>query len=148
MKTFFKPSNILFYLLSSFLFFFLGMVIAAITGAGEGLGLAGGAVVLGYGVILGCAACISSIFSVRFLKENYVVLLNKIFAVIITLFTAFFIYRYLTLQDGSEKSISPKTKTTLPITGSVNFQSNISGKYYPPMGLGMIKPKYYEQNVL
>lgn len=148
MKTFFKPSNILFYSLSTLMFFFLGMVIAGITGAGKGEGLAGGAIVLGYAMIAGFIAFIASIFSVKFLNETKILLLNKIFGVIVALFIAFFIYRYQTSQDSLDKSPSPKRETTSPVLGNLNFQSNVSIKYTPPMGLGMIKPKFYENRVL
>ncbi|MCB0306679.1 MAG: hypothetical protein KDI38_23150, partial [Calditrichaeota bacterium] len=94
MKVYFKPSSILFYLLSALLFFLLGTVLAGIAGAGKGQGLAGGAIVLGYGVMAGCFALIAAIVTVGFVKESRVRSFNKILAAIFALLIIFIIYRF------------------------------------------------------
>lgn len=148
MKTFFKPSNILFYFLSALVFFFLGMIFAGVTNAGKDQGLAAGAIVFGYGIISGFVACISAILAVRILKEHYVVLMNKIFGVIIITLLAFFIYRFSTLKSAADELQGINFEKRINLTFAAVVQPKLSGKNDTPIGLGMSKPKFYENNVI
>ena len=65
MKNFFKPARLAFYLLMLVGFFFLGLYFAALIDAGKGQGLAGGAIVLGYGILFGGVAFLASFFYCR-----------------------------------------------------------------------------------
>ena len=62
MKKLFKPASLLLYFLTILSFFLAGFLYAALTGAGKGQGLAGGAIVLGYGVLSAGVAFVISIF--------------------------------------------------------------------------------------
>lgn len=148
MKTFFKPANILFYFLSTLVFFFLGMALASIAGAGKGQGLAAGAIVFGYGALSGGLAFIISLFAVWFLHEKYVGLLNKILAVILFLFMAFFVYRYQARHAALDETNKTKFAGVFPLTVAAGFQMNNESQYRPPIGLGMATPKFYENSVL
>ena len=88
--------NILFYLLFFLTGFFLGILVANIVDAGKGQMLAGGAIVLGYGVVgavLGLAVSIilSAIYKV---KPSVKILLNKILAVILLCLWIFFYVKH------------------------------------------------------
>ncbi|MFQ5584939.1 MAG: hypothetical protein ACE5GL_10930 [Calditrichia bacterium] len=146
MKTFFKPSKIIFYLLSAFLYFFLGIIFAKITGAGKNQMLAGGAIVLGYGVVSGFFAFIAAIIAAQFLKNTTIVFFNKIFAIAIVLFWAFFAYRFQTRDRSLDKAPVPRRPTTAP--APLNFNLYAGEKYTPPPGLGMAVPNFYEQRVV
>jgi len=105
MKDFFKPSKLLFYVLTTLVFFFLGMVFAGITDAGKGQGLAGGAIVLSYGVISAGLAFLVSIFSATSLSSGTVVRLNKILLLVFAVMLLAFVYRIQTL-NGSSNQVS------------------------------------------
>lgn len=148
MKIFFRPSNILFYFLSSVMFFFLGMIFAGITNAGKDQGLAAGAIVFGYGVIAGFVTFLSSIVAARILKEQYIVLINKIFAVVIILLLTFFVYRFLTHKAAADESQGVKLEKKIDLTFASVFQLMPSGEKEIPFGLGMSKPRFYENNAV
>ena len=148
MKAYFKPSSILFYLLSALLFFLLGTVLAGIAGAGKGQGLAGGAIVLGYGVMAGCFALIAAIVTVGFVKESRVRSFNKILAAIFVLLIIFIIYRFQTRQTArNQAKPSQFEKTAYPAATAV-VPAYTQDQYTPPMGLGMGTPKFYEYDVV
>lgn len=148
MKAYFKLSSILFYFLSALLFFLLGTVLAGIAGAGKGQGLAGGAIVLGYGVMAGCFALIAAVIMVGFVKESRVKLFNKILAAIFVLLIILIIYRYQTRQAAMNQTTpSQFEKTAYPAATAV-VPANTQDKYTPPMGLGMGTPKFYEFDVV
>ncbi len=147
MKAFYKPSNILFYILSALLFLLLGTILAGITGAGKNQGLAGSAIVLGYGVISGFVAFIAAIVTARLVKENLVILLNKIFAALFLLLIALFIYRFQTRQDALNLRTQPTSGQASSTTPTAYAQTN-AGDDFPPMGLGMAAPMYYENRVV
>jgi len=142
MKTFFKPSNILFYFLSAVVFFFLGMIFAGITNAGKDQGLAAGAIVFSYGVISGFVGSLSAIIVARILQERYIILINKIFAVIVIILVTFFVYRFLTLKAAADESQGVKFENKINLTFAAVVQPKLSGKNDTPIGLGMSKPSF------
>ncbi len=89
-------AKLLFYLLSSFLFFFIGMVLAGISGVAKGQGLAGGAIILGYGVMSGAIALIASIILAIYLKPSTIYFLNKVLGGIAAIAMLFLVYRFYT----------------------------------------------------
>jgi len=78
MKKIFKPVYLAFYVLILVSFFVIGMYYAAIIGAAKGQGLAGGAIVFGYGVLFGIIAFIISIFTARKIQTKYLKIINWI----------------------------------------------------------------------
>ncbi len=143
MKRYFKLSNLLFYLLVTLLFFFLGMVFAGITGAGKGQGLAGGAIVFGYGVISAVLAFIASIFMAQSLGLLLVIRLNKIFLIIVAVMLALLTYRYQTQHTAITKLFYQNVEILIPIAQAATLQTNQASSYKPPMGLGMAVPDFY-----
>ena len=98
---------ILFYVLFFLVGFFLGIQIANIVEAGKGQMLAGGAIVLGYGVVGAFLGLAVSIFlSVVFKsKQAKVILLNKILAIALIIFIAFFWIKYQNRLTQKEDKI-------------------------------------------
>jgi len=67
MKKLLTSTALLFYLLVLLVFFFAGTYFSAIAGVAKGQGLAGPAIVLGYGVIAAALALLASFFLVAYL---------------------------------------------------------------------------------
>jgi len=149
MKDVFKLSNVLFYLLSAIVFFFLGMMFAGIAGAGKGQGLASGGIVFGYGVIAGFLAFIISIFAAQFLKRTQVILLNKILVVIFILSVGFLMIRSQNRHAFLDESAKQASGRVLYAAVAVPaMQANEDDQNLPPMGLGMTAPNFYENEVI
>ncbi|MBL1213231.1 MAG: hypothetical protein HND52_07740 [Ignavibacteriae bacterium] len=145
----FKPINLLFYFLSLINFLFIGIFYAVLTGAAKGQGLAGGAIVLGYGVIAGILALIVSIIFAYILEEKIVLLLNKILGIVFALIVVVIAYRILTIEK-KEEYIPPKKQVTpaaAVVPASIKY-SNQNGGQKSKMGLGMAAPNFYQNNVL
>ncbi len=151
MKTFLRPSNILFYFLSALVFFLIGLIFAGVAGAGKGQGLAGGAIILGYGVLAGGVAFIAAILAARSIGETRVVLFNKILGVLFAFFIAVSTYRFLTREEsqaGPDRSVPRKTTAPAALAVPVSYQPALHRQYRPPMGLGMLKPAFYNSRVI
>ncbi|WP_191858863.1 hypothetical protein [Hanstruepera ponticola] len=96
MKRFIKPYSLLLYLLASITFFFLGMFYAGITDAAKGQGLAGGAIVFGYGIISAFFALLISIFLAYKASRKAILTVNKVLGLITAGFLLYFTWRYYT----------------------------------------------------
>ncbi|MFD2824211.1 hypothetical protein ACFS5M_11070 [Lacinutrix iliipiscaria] len=104
MKNIFKPYSLLLHFLSLILFFFIGILYAGLVDAGKGQMLAGGAIVLGYGVMgAGIGFCIS-IFTSYNLNRKTIIKLNIISSLlIIGLWGYFYIKHQKRQQDKLEE---------------------------------------------
>ena len=140
-----KPTNLLFYFLSVINFIFIGIFFAVATDAAKGQGLAGGAIVLGYGVIAGAGALIVSILMAYYLEEKVVILLNKILGILLSLFIIVVAIRFFT-REQKEEYKSPKRQVTP--TAAASFVADINQNEKSKMGLGMAAPNFYQNNVL
>jgi hypothetical protein len=140
-----KPINLLFYFLSLVNFIFIGIFFAVVTDAARGQGLAGGAIVLGYGVITGAIALIVSILLAYYLEDKIIILLNKILGILLALFLIITAYRILT-KEKKEEHIPPKRQVTP--TAAAGFVADINQPKKSKMGLGMAAPNFYQNNVL
>jgi hypothetical protein len=154
MKKIFKPASLLLYALTIIVFFVGGFLIAALTGAGENQGLAGGAIVLFYGLVTAFAALIISIFAAYILKEKAVILLNKILIAICFVIAGYVAYKQITgdkKEPPEQKQIPTKPVTPAVIqfkTISHNEFVNHSQNIEVPMGIGFFKPNFFEKRVL
>lgn len=83
MKKLFKPACLLFNILTLLLFFFLGLLYAGWMEAGKNQGLAGGAIVLGYGVLFAMVALIISFFVTYRSEHKHIVRANVVLALLI-----------------------------------------------------------------
>lgn len=99
--------NILFYLLSFILCFFIGIQFANLIEAGKGQMLAGGAIVLFYGIIGAFIGLILSVFlSIYYKKKPRIIIQsNKVMTLLILIFIAFFWIKYQIKQSQVDDSI-------------------------------------------
>jgi len=98
---------ILFFLLIILFGFFSGIQVANIVEAGKGQMLAGGAIVLGYGVMGAGLGLVAAIFiSLAYkAKPRVIILLNKILAVLVLCFWIFFYVKYQNREAQKEKTM-------------------------------------------
>jgi len=117
MKKLVKPYNLLLYFLTIIAFFFVGVSIAGITGAGKNQGLAGGAIVFGYGIIASFFAFASALLFSLKLERNIIIIINKFLTIIVLLFLAYFTLNYYTnvKQKQDQQEIEISNKPTEPI---------------------------------
>ncbi len=96
--------NILFFLLLFLVGFFMGILVADLVDAGKGQMLAGGAIVLGYGVVGAGFGLVIAIASTTFLnvKPTLIVLSNKILAIILL---GLFIFFYIRFEQRQAEKI-------------------------------------------
>jgi uncharacterized membrane protein YedE/YeeE len=104
MKKFIKPASLLFFFLSFIIFFFIGVTFAGLTNAAEGQGLAGGAIVLGYGVIFGFVSFLFALLAVYILPIISIIKFNRFLVVIILI-----IICALVLRQIIRKNRAPET---------------------------------------
>lgn len=99
--------TILFYILFFLVGFFLGIQVADIVDAGKGQMLAGGAIVLGYGVVGAFLGLIVSIFlSIIYkTKPSAIILLNKILTVLLLCLWFFFYLKYQKREAQKDNQI-------------------------------------------
>lgn len=147
MKKLFKPASLLFYFFMILVFFIAGMYYAGITGAAEGQGLAGGAIVLGYGVITAFIALLVSFVVAYYTPREVIVRINQVLGVIFLIFVAITAYRLITKersQPASEQISQIPTKPTAP----AEAVSPVDTSSKTELGLGFFTPDFYNQQVL
>jgi uncharacterized membrane protein YebE (DUF533 family) len=151
MKNLVKPYSLLFYLLIIIVFFFLGLIYAGLVDAAKNQGLAGGAIVLGYGVIAAFIGLLGALLAAYKLSGKIIVSINKILGLIILGFFAYFTWNYYTNvkpkrnQQQQKSPIKPKqaTPTAEPIAMHLTTSSSKSEKHNTIMGLGMFSPNIF-----
>lgn len=148
MKKLFQPASLLLYLCVIFVFFFAGVYFAVFTEAAEGQGLAGGAIVLGYGVIAACIALLFSFVLAYHAPVEVIVRINKILGIIFLFFIIITAYRLITregTQTASEPSskITPKTTSPTAVSPSVDMPPEENSE----LGLGFFTPDFYSKDV-
>jgi hypothetical protein len=92
----FKPAAFLLYLLSMLVFLPSGMAFAAVSGVAEGQGLAGGAIVLWYGILFALAALIGALFLAWYGSPNLIRRVNMVLASLLAAIAAVLAYRIMT----------------------------------------------------
>ncbi|MEM7382239.1 MAG: hypothetical protein AAF361_13725 [Bacteroidota bacterium] len=111
MKKLIRPACLLFYLLSLLSFFVVGLVAAGLMEAGKNQGLAGGAIVLGWGVLFGIAGLVISFFIAYRLNTGILKRINIILAVILL---GVFAIAYFKYQSRSKEQMEIKTAPQKP----------------------------------
>jgi len=114
---YFNRTKILFYFLVLVNFFIIGMIAAALLSAAEDQGLAGGAIILGYGLITSVVTLLFSFFISGYIVRNKLKLINKFLLVVFTLFVIFAFYRYFTMEDR-DPYVAPQRQTTKSVSPS------------------------------
>ncbi len=149
MSKFIKPSSILLYLLSFVVFVILGATFAGLTGAADGQGLAGGAIVLGYGIMFGFFAIVVSIFMVYRSNQKTIHVGNVILFVLLLLLITILFIRQKMRKNKADEEVQSRVTTEL-FHPAVYNDLKIAFSQTPenPLGLGFFSPNFYEYPVL
>ena len=143
-----KPYALLLYVLSILLFFVVGAWVGKISGAAEGQGLAGGAIILFYGLVGSVISFVVSLVVVAKTNKRMVVTINKIFAVFVFIIAAWVIYRVQ--NDKPQEDTSPTTPTKVvegkigSYTTTLSSESNLNSSDSEQLGLGVFRPDIHE----
>ncbi|MGB1206358.1 MAG: hypothetical protein ACPG5B_11960 [Chitinophagales bacterium] len=165
MKKIFKLSNIAFYLLMLTVFFFVGLYFAAFIEAGKDQMLAGGAIVLGWGVLFAGIAFIASFFIAYYVEESIIKRINWVLLVLLILFYGITHYRYLEREKARKKSDTrlPQEKTkpvsmkpasmsldnaTFAAEKTTDIGNEATKSPASKMGLGLFIPNIIEHSTL
>ncbi len=143
MKKFFQPSSLLLYLLSILVSFLGGASIASVLGMAKNQGLAGAAIVVGYGFIASFIALIAAIMIVHLFKKELVILLVKILAVILAI-----LILYLKFRPRKEKAVVSPPASPPVSTVAHHAPINTGDQQKFPMGIGMAAPNVSDQQVI
>jgi uncharacterized membrane protein YeiB len=148
-----KPYSLLLYLLSSINFFFLGIIYAGIVDAGKGQMLAGGAIVLGYGVIAAFIGLIFALFIAYKFNKKHIVYTNVTLTIIMALSFIFFTVKYKKREQNKQQEKEQFKKPSTTVTKSTaamlnNFNTKTSVKKKSNLGLGMFSSKLFGNSVL
>ena len=154
-----KPYSFLLYFLSILAFFFIGLTYAGIVEAGKNQGLAGGAIVLGYGVMGVFVGIVLALFIANKTNKKIIFRLNIILAIIIVSFYVYYHLKYLEKQKSKDlekqKNEQPKepTKPIAPVSEPIAmlFNSGLNNSALTQNtdnGLGMFTPNFGEQQEL
>lgn len=155
MKKLIKPINLLLYFQSTLVFFFVGAAYAGLTNAAKGQGLAGGAIVVGYGFMFALTAFIASILGAYYLKDRTIVITNRIMAILLIISIGILTYRFMA-REKTENLEKEYPHHNQPSTNA-EMGSNViyASLFHPtqkvkssPLGLGFFKPSFYKDTVL
>ncbi len=157
MKKLLKPYCIVFYFLMFLVFFLAGLSFASVIDAGKNQGLAGGAIVLGWGVLFGGIAFIVAVFTGFRIRPKILVKLNWVLLIVLLIAYGIAHFRYDSIKDGEKplqeipaKPTSPVDNTTAMITDEIpgNISDNPKQQIRTSMGLGFFIPDFYKRQVL
>jgi uncharacterized protein YacL len=113
MNRFIKPVSLIFYLLSILVAFFIGSAFAGFSGAADGQGLAGGAIVFMYGIMFAFSGLIIALFVVYYLQHKTIVVANRVLIILVVIIAGIFIYRFsFGERNATPDNATPKTKTS------------------------------------
>ena len=141
MKKLFKPACLFLYLLTIIVFFFIGTFYVGISGAAKNQGLAGGAIVLWYGLNYAFFAFLASLFLAYHASPGTIVRVNKILG--ITFLVVISIFVYLFIQRKKAKA-EPLTVSALHMNAHVADEFGEVDK----MGMGFFSPDFINSSTL
>lgn len=141
--------KILFVLACSISGFFIGSFLGSAT-LPKGSGLAGPPTVLFYGLIGALITALLSIFLARKIERKLIVKITFILALLNLIPIGWVVYRFVTVTSQTQKE-DPNKFTPTQISGSLislllNSSSKTNGE--PEIGLGMVKPDFYDKKVI
>jgi hypothetical protein len=122
MKKYFKLSSLFLYLISFVSFFFVGASVAGVLGLAEGQGLAGGAIILGYGLLGSVTAVVIAIIMVNLCSNKVIVWTNVALTCVTAILVLYFTLNYQNREVGQDPDLVPtQPRTTAPIN-SISFE--------------------------
>jgi len=148
-----KPYSFLLYFLGIVTFFFIGLTLAGIVEAGKNQGLAGGAIVFGYGVVGAVIGLIVTLFIASTSTRKIVFRLNIVLALCIVLFYAYFHIKFLNKQKSreEEKAIIQQPRQPTSSKGksmAMLYPNEEHTQTSNVIGLGMFSPNILKTKAL
>ncbi|GAA0877109.1 hypothetical protein GCM10009119_00770 [Algoriphagus jejuensis] len=126
MNRYFKGSGLAFYLLVILVTFILGTAVTGVSGVDDNQGLAGGAIILGYGLITAFGGFIIAIFIVSKASVSKLITANWIILSVIAVLMTFLILRakFKTKEIKPDSTMPQKqTKPASTAEPNVNFET-------------------------
>lgn len=156
MKKLFKPASLLFYFLTVIVFFFIGLFFAKLVGAGINQMLAGGAIVLFYGLVSAGIAFTLALFVAIGVKHSTLIKFNKVLGVLFFVLACIIAYKVFTrekkedpVKDYSKKTIAPASKEFSMVTYKASEKPVLHQQSVDTsMGIGFFKPNYFEKGLI
>ncbi|MEZ4795235.1 MAG: hypothetical protein R2773_07160 [Flavobacteriaceae bacterium] len=153
MKKFIALSSLGFYLLAFIFCFVVGAYVAGKMGAGENQGLAGGAIVLGWGVLVGLGGIVLAIILVQFLSPKVIIKINWVLLIVAVVFLIFLYAKARISTEKNKEAPQPSLKTTSPTAMLVkpNLQKSSAPENSlesSPKGIGIFRPAIMEHGTL
>ena len=121
MKKLFKPASLLFYFFVVIVFFLTGLFFAKLVGAGKNQMLAGGAIVLFYGLVSAGIAFTIALFVAYTVKHNTLVLFNKVLGVIFIVLVSITAYKVVSREKKEDPVKDYPKKTTAPANNEISM---------------------------
>ncbi|MGB4838353.1 MAG: hypothetical protein WBP08_05095 [Saprospiraceae bacterium] len=154
MKRLITPASILFSFLMVIVFFLLGIYVSKLVGADKNQMLAGGAIVLFYGLVSSGIAFILSLFIAYKVNQNTLINFNKALGVLFFLLVSITAYNYITREKKEDPATGYPNKTTSPVNNNITtiaYQAAENPDLSQhtsdaSMGIGMFKADFYEKN--
>lgn len=150
MKNFFKPARLVFYILMLLTFFILGLYYAGFVDAGKGQGLAGGAIVVAYGVMFGGIAFVASFFIAHFLETSKIKIINWALLLLVLGTWSYKYYEFKKRDALQEERNAPyqnkntvPTETVEPVSANLVMKLETTQKQ-DDLGLGFFKPNFFK----
>jgi len=164
MKKLLKPARIGFYFLMLLAFFIVGLFFADLIDAGKNQGLAGGAIVFGWGVLFSGIAFIASFFVAYYLEVKKIIILNWLLFAFIVIAVGYKYYQfqerdarqkernepYQNQSNTPTKTVSSSQETALKYPGALALKTDYipSEKTDQSMGIGFFSPNFYENQTI
>ena len=149
MKKLFKPAFLLFYFLSFFSFLFFGAWLASVSGAADGQGLAGGAIVLFYGVIAAVVALVLSVVFAHRIGVRIIKILNVVLLILLLSTAAWVRYRYKTrAQPNDQEETKQEVKEPTPVAPIFYKESVNLMESDTELGMGFFFPDFFQKRKL
>jgi len=155
MKKLLKPASLLFYFLMVIVFFFIGLYLAKLVGAGKGQMLAGGATVLFYGLVSSGIAFTLALFVAHGVNHNTLIKFNKVLGVLFFLIVSITAYKVITrekkedpVKDHPKETTAPAQQEIAMVAHKASEKQVLQQNVKESMGIGFFKPNYFEHPTL
>lgn len=141
-------SGFIFCVMAFVVFTVIGMFISGLSGAGDGQGLAAGAIVVGYGMMVGVGGIAVAIIILKTFSWDVIKKINLILGVVMLLLAAALYYRINTQIEEEKKEPKPRDVTAPAEDAIMVPTTSALGAENPEMSMGFFAPDFYQGGTL